>query len=66
MSKYFNVTTPVAGNDCKTRFHKIGAAFPQADEARSVMTIRLFATPTNGELVLFAPNSGSEGNSDSE
>lgn len=66
MSKYFNVTTPVAGNDGKTRFHKIGVAFPQADEAKSVMTIRLFATPTNGELVLFVPNSGPEGNSDSE
>jgi hypothetical protein len=66
MSKYFNVTTPVTGNDGKTRFHKVGVAFPQAEDARSVMTIRLFATPTNGELVLFAPNSGSEGNSDSE
>lgn len=60
MSNYFNVTTPVTGNDGKTRFQKVGVAFPQAENAKSAMTIRLFATPINGELVLFAPKSGSE------
>ncbi|MEP3047152.1 MAG: hypothetical protein ABJL55_18055 [Roseibium sp.] len=60
MSTYFNVTTPVKGNDNKTRFHTVGVAFPQDENSKSVMTIRLHSTPINGELVLFAPKSGSD------
>ena len=55
MANYLNVTTPVEGNDGKTRFLKIGVAFPQNDGAKSEMKIILDALPTNGELVLFAP-----------
>ena len=55
---YYNVTTPVEGNDGKTRFNKVGVAFPQKDGAKSFMKIQLFATPTNGELVLFAAKDG--------
>lgn len=66
MSTYYNVTTPVKGNDGKTRFQKVGVAFPQNDAAKSIMNIKLFATPINGELVLFAPKAGSDENPDSE
>ncbi len=66
MSKFYNVTTPVEGSDGKTRFHKVGVAFPQGDSAKSVMSIKLFATPANGELVLFAPKSGTEHDPDTE
>lgn len=60
---YYNVTTPVEGNDGKTRFNKVGVAFPQKDGAKCHMKIQLFAMPTNGELVLFAPK---EDNGDPE
>lgn len=60
MIKFYNVTTPVEGTDGKTRFHKVGVAFPQSGNAKPVMSIKLFATPNNGELVLFAPKSGAE------
>lgn len=65
MSTYFNVTTPVKGTDNKTRFHTVGVAFPTSEDSKAEMTIKLFATPINGELVLFAPKSGSD-NSDGE
>lgn len=57
MTKYYTVTTPDTGKDGKTRFHKVGVAFPQNEGSKSHMTIQLFATPVNGELVLFAPKS---------
>lgn len=57
MAKYFTVTTPETGKDGKTRFHKVGVAFPQSESAKSHITIQLFATPINGELVLFEPRS---------
>ena len=57
MTKYFTVTTPETGKDGKTRFHKVGVAFPLSESAQSHMTIQLFATPINGELVLFEPRS---------
>lgn len=60
MSKYYNVTTPDTGKDGKTRFHKVGVAFPKTAGAKSVMTIQLFANPINGELVLFEPKSKDE------
>ncbi|MES0884310.1 hypothetical protein [Roseibium sp. SCP14] len=66
MSNYLNVTTPVTGNDGKTRFHKVGVAFPQGDDSKAAMTIKLFATPTNGELVLFAPKAGTPDDQDGE
>ena len=53
MTRYYTVTTPDDGKDGKTRFHKIGVAFPQRPDAKSFLTIQLFATPVNGELVLF-------------
>ncbi|MEM5469749.1 MAG: hypothetical protein ACRBBK_14030 [Paracoccaceae bacterium] len=55
MTKYYTVTTPETGKDGKTRFPKVGVAFPQSEGSKSVMTIQLFATPVNGELVLFEP-----------
>lgn len=55
MANYLNVTTPVEGNDGKTRFLKVGVAFPQNDGAKSAMKIMLDALPVNGELVLFEP-----------
>ena len=54
---YFNVTTPVEGSDGKTRFNKVGVAFPQGEGAKSHMKIILHAIPLSGELVLFAPKS---------
>lgn len=58
MATYFTVTTPETGKDGKTRFHKVGVAFPQSESAKSHMTIQLFATPINRELVLFEPRAG--------
>ena len=58
MAKYFTVTTPESGKDGKTRFHRVGVAFPQSESAKSHMTIQLFATPIKGELVLFEPRAG--------
>ncbi|MFG5383629.1 hypothetical protein [Yoonia sp. R2-816] len=55
---YLNAVTPVEGTDGKTRFHRVGVAFPQADNAKSVMKIQLFALPTNGEIILFEPKQG--------
>ena len=60
MAKYYTVTTPVTGTDDKTRFHKVGVAFPKNEGAKSFMTIQLFATPVNGELVLFEPKADDE------
>lgn len=60
MTKYYTVTTPDTGKDSKTRFHKVGVAFPQNEGAKSFMTIQLFATPVNGELVLFEPKADSD------
>lgn len=57
---YYRVTTPVEGTDGKTRFHDVGVAFPQAENARSVMKIVLHALPVNGELVLFEPKARDE------
>ena len=60
MSNYYRVTTPVTGNDGKTRFRQIGVAFPQREDAKSFMKIQLEALPINGELVLFAPRQGED------
>ncbi|WP_373634748.1 hypothetical protein [Yoonia sp. SS1-5] len=60
MANFFNVTTPVDGNDGKTRFRRIGVAFPQGADAKSEMKIILEALPLNGELVLFAPKAGDD------
>ena len=62
MSKFYNVTTPVEGKDGKTRFMRIGVAFPQNEGSKSVMSIKLDALPANGELVLFEPKSGEDDN----
>ena len=61
MTRYYTVTTPDEGKDGKTRFHKIGVAFPQRPDAKSFLTIQLFATPVNGELVLFEPKPDAPG-----
>ena len=58
MSTYYRVTTPDEGTDGKTRFREVGVAFPQKDSAKSFMTIKLFAVPLTGELVLFPPKDG--------
>lgn len=55
---YYNVTTPVEGNDGKTRFNKVGVAFPQKEDSKSFLKVQLFAAPLNGELVLFPPKQG--------
>ena len=56
MSKpFYNVTTPVEGSDGKTRFPRIGVAFPTSEDSKAIMTIDLFATPANGKLVIFPP-----------
>ena len=60
MTKYYTVTTPQTGKDGKTRFHKVGVAFPQNQNAKSFMTIQLFANPVNGELVLFEPKADAD------
>lgn len=52
---HYRVTTPVEGNDGKTRFKSIGVAFPQKEGSKSFMKIQLEALPLNGELVLFEP-----------
>ena len=57
-AKFYNVTTPVEGKDGKTRFQRVGVAFPQAEGAKSVMKIQLDSLPLSGELVLFEPRSG--------
>ena len=58
---YYNVTTPVEGSDGKTRFNKVGVAFPQGEDAKSHMKIILHAIPLSGVLVLFAPKSDDGG-----
>ena len=60
MTTYYTVTTPVEGNDGKTRFRQIGVAFPQREGSKSHMKIKLDAFPVNGELVLFEPKSNSD------
>ena len=56
MSKtFYNVTTPVEGSDGVTRFNRIGVAFPAKENSKAIMTIELFAAPTNGKLVIFEP-----------
>ncbi len=56
MSKtFYNVTTPVEGSDGVTRFNRIGVAFPTKEDSKAIMTIELFATPTNGKMVIFPP-----------
>ncbi|WP_299752524.1 hypothetical protein [uncultured Tateyamaria sp.] len=56
MSKpFYNVTTPVEGNDGVTRFPRVGVAFPTGEESKAIMTIELHATPVNGKLVIFPP-----------
>ena len=57
MTTYYNVTTPVKGDDGKTRFTKIGVAFPGKDHQNYAMKITLDLLPTGDkpELILFAP-----------
>lgn len=59
---YLNAVTPVEGSDGKTRFHKVGVAFPGRGDAKYAMKIQLFANPINGEIILFEPkqNEGDE------
>lgn len=60
MGKYLNVMTPVEGGDGRTRFNNVGVAFPQREDGKSVMKIKLHSLPLNGELVLFEPKTGEE------
>ncbi len=60
MANYYRVTTPVEGSDGKTRFERVGVAFPTRDGAKSFMKIKLHAFPINGELVLFEPKPGDD------
>ncbi|MEL6828555.1 MAG: hypothetical protein AAFO63_00305 [Pseudomonadota bacterium] len=60
MSDYYNVTVAEEGTDGKTRFTKVGVAFPQRDDAKSFMKIKLTALPLNGELILFEPKTRDE------
>lgn len=53
--KYYNVCTANKGSDDKTRFTKIGVAFPGKEDGKAFMNIKLEALPLDGELVLFAP-----------
>ena len=66
MTNYMTVTAPDTGKDGKTRFHKVGVAFFNDIGAKSFMTIRLFATPVNGELVLFEPKPKTDGDQATE
>ena len=52
---YFIATTPVEGKDGKTRFPRVGVAFPTKEGSKAYMNIKLDAFPVNGEIVLFAP-----------
>jgi hypothetical protein len=55
MPKFFHATTPIEGSDGKTRFVRVGVAFPGRDGSKATMQIRLDALPTNGQIVLFEP-----------
>ncbi len=61
---YYNARTPVLGRDGKTRFPKVGVAYPQREGSKSVMKIILHAIPINGEIILFAPKLGSKEDDD--
>ena len=54
MSNYYTVTVPVKGNDGKTRFRRVGAAFFNKDGAKAAMSIKLDfpvgATDTRGHF----------------
>ena len=60
MTKFYNACTPVEGSDGKTRFPRIGVAFPGKDDGSSIMTVKVDAFPVNGEIVIFEPRSGEE------
>lgn len=60
MAKYFNATTPIEGKDGKTRFVKVGVAFPAREGSKAYMNIKLDALPINGEIVLFEGKPGDE------
>ena len=55
MTTYYSVNVPVEGKDGKTRFRRVGAAFPQKESAKSHMTIKLDFPVGATELVLFEP-----------
>lgn len=57
MTTFYNAVTPVEGSDGKTRFHKVGVAFPGNPGSKLVTKIQLFANPVNGEILLFESNS---------
>lgn len=63
MPDYYNVTVADEGSDGKTYFTKVGVAWPQRDDAKSFMKIKLAALPVNGELILFAPKEDDNGSS---
>lgn len=42
----------VSGNDEKSYFNRVGAAWPNS---KGGFQVKLFATPTNGEIVLLPP-----------
>jgi hypothetical protein len=58
--KYYSVNVPVEGKDGKTRFRRVGAAFPNKDGAKSFMSIKLDFPVGATELVLFEPKEHDE------
>jgi len=66
MTTYYRATTPVTGNDGKTRFREIGVAFPQKEGSKSAMKIILEALPLNGEIILFAPRADGRDDQDDD
>lgn len=63
MPKFYNVTTPTIGSDDKTRYTRIGVAFPTKEGSNAFLSIKLDALPINGEMVLFEPKPREESES---
>jgi len=57
MTKHYTVTVPVEGNDGKTRFRRVGAAFVNRDGAKAAMSIKLDFPVGATEFALFEPRS---------
>lgn len=65
MPEYYNVMVAederltedeqAAGKTPKSYFTKVGVAWPQGEDAKLHMKIKLTALPLNGELLLFPP-----------
>lgn len=60
MTTYYNAMTATEDKNGKTHFNKVGVAFPGKPGSKLITKIKLFATPINGEILLFEPNSNDD------